>query len=153
MGEIEEVKVIRIKYNDKTKKLRGLPYAREEDNESKLIANKTLYVPNLINLDALDLREKVNHEGSFKIFELNEKQISGSLSFINAESNSLSSNSASFYLVSSGFNDKEFKEKHDFNDLLKFYYYLKCLLSYQTPVTDILICAGLSPYRDNISFS
>ena len=134
-------------------------FIKEEDIES-LIVHKTLTVLDIVYLDARYFREKTNHlNSSFDIFEFNEAQVSGTLSSFNSNKNLLSSNSVSFCFKNSSFNNKDF---HNNNSLVlvKFYYNLKCLLSYRIPVTEIsnglgFVLTGMESYShkiDSLSF-
>ena len=126
-----------------------LPNIKQEVKKSKLITNKTLYVLNDFDLDALDLREKEDHDGSFMICELNEKQVSGFLPSTNVHKSSSNFNSFLSSLDSSCNNFKYTWYKNYDN----IYYKCKYLLPFQIPVTDILNCVGVVPYRDDIIFS
>lgn len=149
MMEIDKIENIKIKYSEKKKNLSQLLLIKEEDYGSKLIANKSLAVLDIVYLDALDLRGKTNHlNGSFDYFEFNDAQVSGVSSSFKVNKNSVYSNSLSFCLKSSSFKIKNFH----YDDLVKFYYYnLKCLLSYRIPVTESwfvrgVILTGMKPF-------
>ena len=150
MVEIDEFEYIAAKYQKKNgiknNYLSRLPNIKQEVKQSKLITNKTLYVLNYFDLDVLDLREKVDHDGSFMICELNEKQVSGFLPSTNVHKSSSNFNS---FLSSWDSSCNSFKYKNYDN----IYYKCKCLLPFQIPVTDILISVGVVPYRDDIIFS
>ena len=147
MVEIYEFEDITVKYRKKngTKNnhLSKLPIFKEENKQSKLIANKSP----LIYLYARYLREKEDHdEDSFDFFELHEKQVSG---FLPSTKVYKSSSSFGSFLFSWNSSCNNYKYKNYDN----IYYKCKCLLPFRIPVTDILICAGVVPYRDNIIFS
>ena len=114
------------------------------ETKISLISNKEWLINNF-DLDARYLSENVDHdEDSFKIFELHEKQVSGFLSFANINKISSSFSSFSFSLDSS-YNINRFIKSYDY-----IYYKCKCLLPFRSPVADILICAGVVPYRNEI---
>jgi hypothetical protein len=99
MDQINEFEDITSKYQKinriKNNYLSKLPAIKEEEKQSKLIANKTLSVLNNFDLDALDLSEKEDHdEDLFKFLELHEKQVSGFLP--STKVNESSSNFSSF---------------------------------------------------------
>ena len=119
---------------------------KQEDKKSKLSANKSLSLNNGL-VGARYLSEKVDRdEDSFKIFELHEKRVSGFSSSANI--NKISSNFSSFlFSLDSNDNINRFIKNYD-----NIYYICKCLLPFRIPVTDISICAGVVPYRDEIIF-
>ena len=158
MMKIDKIEIMKIKYNsEKKKKLLQLMFIKEEDIDHSFV-HKTLAVLDIVYLDARYLREKTNHlNSSFDMFEFNEAQVSGTLSSFNNNKNLLSSNSVSFCFKNSSFNNKDF---HNNNSLVlvKFYYNLKCLLSYRIPVTEIsnglgFVLTGMKSYSHKIDFS
>jgi hypothetical protein len=101
------------------KNLSLLSPIKEEDEESKLSANKSLSILNNIGLvDARYLSENVDHnEDSFNYFELHEKQISGFSKLFNDNDNLINSNNFQFSIgsPSNKFNSIKFKN----NDIKK----------------------------------
>ena len=152
MKEIYEFEDISIKYQKrngiKKNYLSISQYIKQEDKKSKLSANKSLSLNKIGLVGARYLSEKVDRdEDSFKIFELHEKRVSGFSSSANI--NKISSNFSSFlFSLDTNYNINRFIKNYD-----NIYYKCKCLLPFRIPVTDILICAGVVPYRDEIIFS